>query len=126
MKRYIKGFGDFSINENHWNDLPSEEEFMSMRADSNAEHNRRDARGMTPLMSAVDRCDVDMVVSLLSRGADPNARDMRGMTALDYAEELADTRYGHVDPMEYDRGIDEIIILLRDASDEEDEENYEI
>jgi len=50
-----------------------------------ADVNQRDAQGMTPLHHAASRGDNDMILYLVSKGADPKAVSRRFQTTIDMA-----------------------------------------
>jgi ankyrin repeat protein len=50
-----------------------------------ADVNQRDANGMTPLHHAASRGDNEMILYLVSKGADPKAVSTRGQTTVDLA-----------------------------------------
>jgi ankyrin repeat protein len=65
--------------------------------------NAREAFGITPLMRAAEKGQLDVVKSLVSMGADVNARSEGGVAALLYA-----VRGGHLEVVDYlvDHGAD--------------------
>ena len=51
--------------------------------------NQRNNEGVTPLMTAISRCHVDVVRLFVQRGAATALRDNQGKTANDYAHRVA-------------------------------------
>lgn len=47
--------------------------------------NDRNLEGLTPLMVAAERGDLDIIAALIAEGADPYATDLEGKTAYDIA-----------------------------------------
>lgn len=60
--------------------------------DAGADPNAADGAGLTPLMRAAGRDDVDTVILLLDYGASVDEKSAAGKTALDYARALSATR----------------------------------
>ncbi|MBS0189754.1 MAG: ankyrin repeat domain-containing protein [Phycisphaerales bacterium] len=54
--------------------------------------NAQSAQGLTALMIAADRGDVERVKLLLANGANPNLKDKNGMTAYDWAAQRPDDK----------------------------------
>ena len=52
---------------------------------------KRDSKGLTPLMAAAINDDAAMARLLLERGADPNLQAPGGVTALDFARQRGDS-----------------------------------
>lgn len=59
--------------------------------DADSDPNVADIQGITPLMKAVERGDVQKVVALLNAGAVLRAKDAAGRTAMDRAKSRTDT-----------------------------------
>lgn len=66
---------------------PVNEEFAQNLLEAGANPNLIHAKGLTPLMAAAVRGQVEVVEALLKSGADPALRDAQGRTALDHVRE---------------------------------------
>lgn len=58
--------------------------------DAKADANKADDQGVTPLMKAADRGNVELAKLLLARGANKAAKDANGQTARDWANNRGD------------------------------------
>jgi len=63
-------------------------EFLKLLVDRGANVNARDNTGNTPLAAAAKRGDAEIVLYLMSHGADPALANEEGKTALDHARRL--------------------------------------
>lgn len=66
---------------------PNGEFDAKMMIEGGANVNAADNRGLTPLMAAARKGDLDLIRDLLAHGANPGTKDHQGRTAADYAKD---------------------------------------